>query len=407
MKPSEIIGRLLAVCVLTALLTSCVSQRPQIPAGSACNAANFSVVDGFAGARRGPCTITGANSVRLDILREDDRVSNPSPWYAFKLTPNKPGAAKIVLDYQTWEHRYVPKISSDGNTWRPLDSNLVEISANPHRATLHVQLTNEPVWIAAQELITPAIHNAWNQEIAEQYNVSLSELGESRRNHPIAMFASNPEARDVLLLIGRQHPPEVSGAFAFYSFIETLFENSDLAKTFRQHFRVIAIPLLNPDGVISGNWRHNAGAVDLNRDWGPFTQPETKLIANLLDDLDRNGHRIRLFIDFHSTTRNLSYTQDDSSITDPPDFAHTWLRNAQSRLGNYSFTDEAGPISDTANGKNYMYKRYGIPAITFEVGDETDRGVARDAARVFAEELMRLMLGQDRCARECIGPDND
>lgn len=396
MKPSKKIGRLLAVCVLTALLTSCVSQPLQIPAGSACNAANFSVVDGFAGARRGPCTITGADSVRLDILREDDRVSNPSPWYAFKLTPNKPGTAKVVLDYQTWEHRYVPKISSDGNTWRPLDSGLVEISANLHQATLHVPLTNEPVWIAAQELITPRVNIAWIRRIAERFGVSPTEIGKSRGGEPIHAFDSSTDAKDVILLIGRQHPTEVSGAFAFFSFVETLFGSSELAGTFRQHFRVIAIPLLNPDGVISGNWRHNLGGIDLNRDWGPFTQPETKLIANLLDELDRNGHRIRLFIDFHSTTRNLFYTQDDSSVTDPPNFAHTWLRNAQSRLSNYFFTDEARPTSDTANGKNYMYKRYGIPALTYEVGNETDRIATREAAVIFAEEMMKLMLSQGR-----------
>lgn len=48
-----------------------------------------------------------------------------------------------------------------------------------------------------------------------------------------------------------------------------------------------------------------------------------------------------------------------------------------------------------AIGKNYIYERYGIPAVTFEVGDETDRNIARAAATVFAEELMQLMLNQE------------
>ena len=42
-----------------------------------------------------------------------------------------------------------------------------------------------------------------------------------------------------------------------------------------------------------------------------------------------------------------------------------------------------------------MYARYGIPAITFEAGDESDRHAVRAAARVFAEELMLQMLGQE------------
>jgi len=385
--------RVLTVWVAAALLVSC-AVGPRVAAGTPCNAANFSVIDNFAGARRGSCTVTGDSSVRLLNLREDNLVKNPSSWYAFKLVPNEPGIAEIVLDYSSWKHRYLPKISNDGRTWQLLDADLTKVSANEHRATLRVPLTDGPVWIAAQELITPAVYDAWNRSITDHHGITLTELGRSRKNQPIHVFDSNPDAKDVILLIGRQHPPEVSGAFAFYSFVEVLFDDSDLAAAFRQQFRVIAVPLMNPDGVIGGNWRHNLGGVDLNRDWGPFTQPETKLIANLLDDLDSNGSRLRLFIDFHSTNRNLLYTQDDSSATDPPGFARTWLENSELRLHDYPFTNEARPTSDTANGKNYMYKRYGIPSMTYEVGDETDRNTTRDAAQVFAEEMMQLMLDQ-------------
>jgi hypothetical protein len=39
-----------------------------------------------------------------------------------------------------------------------------------------------------------------------------------------------------------------------------------------------------------------------------------------------------------------------------------------------------------------MYKRYGIPSVTYEVGDETDRLATETAAVVFAEEFMKLLL---------------
>jgi hypothetical protein len=39
-----------------------------------------------------------------------------------------------------------------------------------------------------------------------------------------------------------------------------------------------------------------------------------------------------------------------------------------------------------------MYQRYGIPSVTFEVGDETDRTLIDRAAEVFAREMMRLMI---------------
>jgi len=210
---------------------------------------------------------------------------------------------------------------------------------------------------------------------------------------PIFAFDSNAAASEVLLLVGRQHPPEVSGAFAFFSFTETIFGDSDLARRFRARFRVIAIPLLNPDGVVGGNWRHNLAGIDLNRDWGPFTQPETQLMADILEKLDASGSELRMFIDFHSTRENVFYALPD--VTRPPGFLETWLDNARPRITNYPFNLDQGPASSDAIAKNYVFARYGIPAVTFEVGDETDRDSTQLAARVFAEELMQLMLSQE------------
>lgn len=331
--------------------------------------------------------------VRLDILPESGGKINDSPWYAFKLSSNSPMTAKISLRYRGGHHRYWPKVSKDGQHWTRLDPQHVVSSANGRRAEFEIDLSADPVWMAGQELITPVIYDAWNSRTAKVANMPIMVLGNSTAGLPIYVFDSNAESREVLFLVGRQHPPEVSGAFAFFAFAETILGDSDLAQQFRARFRVIAIPLLNPDGVVGGNWRHNLGGVDLNRDWGPFTQPETRLVAELLEDLDARDSKIRMFIDFHSTKENVFYALPD--VTHPPDFIATWLEAARSRTVGYPFALTQGPASDMTIAKNYIYERYGIPAVTFEVGDETDRNVTRTAAKVFAEELMQLMLDQE------------
>ena len=58
----------------------------------------------------------------------------------------------------------------------------------------------------------------------------------------------------------------------------------------------------------------------------------------------------------------------------------------------YEFSREPRPMSDRAISKNYMYENFGISAITFEVGDQTDREAIKIAAEVFAEEMMRLLI---------------
>jgi hypothetical protein len=58
----------------------------------------------------------------------------------------------------------------------------------------------------------------------------------------------------------------------------------------------------------------------------------------------------------------------------------------------YSFTREARSNSGRPISKNYMHDTYGISAITYEVGDETDRPAIDVSAKVFAEEMMSLLL---------------
>jgi len=85
-------------------------------------------------------------------------------------------------------------------------------------------------------------------------------------------------SKKALLIISRQHPPEVTGFIAMKSFIETIAGDSEQAKVFRQKFKVYNVPLMNPDGVDNGHWRHNMGGIDLNRDWQAFNQPETRAV---------------------------------------------------------------------------------------------------------------------------------
>ena len=49
--------------------------------------------------------------------------------------------------------------------------------------------------------------------------------------------------------------------------IDILIGNSEIARSLRENFVIKIVPMLNPDGVIIGNYRCNLSAVDLNRQW--------------------------------------------------------------------------------------------------------------------------------------------
>lgn len=49
--------------------------------------------------------------------------------------------------------------------------------------------------------------------------------------------------------------------------IEFLLGNSKEAEALRKNYTFYVVPMLNPDGVVYGNYRCNLAGVDLNRIW--------------------------------------------------------------------------------------------------------------------------------------------
>lgn len=377
-----------ALLVLTILAGCAGGPRPT---GQFCDGRSVLVEAFFEGGHLTRCNFSADSSLEITILPENKPPINPSPWYSFRLNPKQPGRLDINLRFIDGYARYWPKTSTNGHDWQPMDEANVSITNDGNGFSLSVTLNEGPLWISGQELLTSDYYADWLQEFGANDNVTIATLGSSTQGRPIYMLNSTG-GEEFVLLMGRQHPPEVTGAIAMRSFVRTVLADNKLANEFRKRYSLLIIPALNPDGIALGHWRHNVGGVDLNRDWGPFTQPETTLVARLLQQRENSGQKIRLMLDFHSTKSNVFYTQADDENTLPKNFAATWLQRSAARQSGIEFTREANHNSGQANAKNYFFTRYGIPSITYELGDATDRQVITNSAPVFAEEMMRLLL---------------
>ena len=96
-------------------------------------------------------------------------------------------------------------------------------------------------------------------------------------------------------------------------------------------------------------------------------------------------------IDFHSTFKNIFYIQDESE-TAGYNFAQAWLLKNLSDKNNYKFTIKPTKNANNGVAKNYFNSSYDIPAITFEVGDNTDRRTIINSSENFANSMMLLLL---------------
>lgn len=372
---------------LALLAGGCASAPPPElhKAGAACHTATATIAFNITGAPPHACSITGERAFEVLVTPEHAPPINPSPWYAFRYEAAGDGPVTVTLRYLESSHRYAPKLAAGDGDWRDLPA---ETAADGSAAVLRLPAGKGVV--AAQEIITPSEAAAnlakWSRlSGAEVFTLGLSHDGQAIG----AIRLGRPDAPRLIVLLGRQHPPEVTGAIAMEAFVDALAARAgELGDV-----QVLVVPMLNPDGVARGHWRANRGAVDLNRDWGEFTQPETRSVKKWLDALP-SGVRPVLMVDFHSTYRNLFYVQGDEASEDQQRFLAAWLSGKEDALPGYPFTIEprnANPGSGTA--KNWFHKIYGIPSYTFEVSDTADREAARKAAATLAADLLTT-LGQ-------------
>lgn len=372
------------------VLLGCLPGAP----AAVCENDLFRIDAEFEGGDFDECRFRRDDSVVIEIYAEDDAVSDAFSWFAFRVASPEPRDLSIRLRFPESYARFWPKVSDNGRHWQPMADGRVRRSLRNKTMRFRVTADADGTWVAAQELLTLPWYADWLATLEAHAEVEVSNIGNSVEGRPIRL-ARTDVGPDVIILIGRQHPAEVPGALGIRVFTDAVLADTELARRFRGRFGLLILPLMNPDGVVNGHARHNSGGTDLNRDWGHFTQPETESVAFLLDELDAAGIRPRLMLDFHATRMTptmIFYTQVPEDDTDPPLFATKWLSRVDERIDNYEFTHDPRTRSGLDNTKNYFFFRYGIPAITYEIGDEADREAISRYTPAFAEEMMRVML---------------
>ena len=348
----------------------------------------------FPGARLNDCQRLAPREYRLMIRPENQPVNN-SAWYAFRVEAQAAGALTVHLVYEGGRHRYHPQISRDGRNWQLVKEDHYIHDREQQTATLTVKVgAAHPLWVAGGELIGVAELETWCEQLSAHPFVRRSVAGLSLGGRPLQMLTiGDPASQNVVLIISRQHPPEVTGTMALQAFVKRLCSDQPVARKFRQHFATVVVPLVNPDGVMQGHWRHNNNGVDLNRDWRKFAQRETRQVRDaLLRVVTRPATRPFLFLDFHSTHRNLFYTQADRHETFPKEFTRRWLAAIGQRFPAYRFQRQGSHNPRGGTSKSWAYEQFGIPAITYEVGDRTRRDLIGQVAAGAAEEAMKLLL---------------
>ncbi|MCE7996609.1 MAG: hypothetical protein HEP71_31885 [Roseivirga sp.] len=349
----------------------------------------------FPAARLNAISRVNDTLLAANIVSENYPINN-SPWYAFKAWASDDQEVYIKLNYTRAKHRYPPKLSADGKTWREIDAERVTVEEDGANATIKLSLSSDTLWVAAQEIYDTKRVWTWAEDYANHPYVSLSSIGKSGAGRDLLFLDINNGQsgdKDVIVILSRQHPPEVTGFFAMQAFVERMMESAQL-EAFLKKYRVVIYPLLNPDGVDMGHWRHNSNGVDLNRDWAYYRQPETRAVADHIVRMQHeSGGNVLLGLDFHSTYNDVFYTQDKAIQQTPttPWFREQWFQALEDRLPGYKVNEKPKGLA-TPVTKGWFYAQFGAEGMTYEIGDRTPRDTIDLIGKITSEEMIRILL---------------
>lgn len=336
------------------------------------------------------------DSMALVIIRPENEPINNSAYYAFKTWSTIPKTFYFKFQYpEGYKHRYIPKLRINNN-WSIIDS--TNVFKNDSIVTIKLNLSSRPIIVAAQEIQSSTDVKDWYTNIVEGKEgfVKIKSAGKSNlgRNLPVLdIYRGSKKNKNIIVLLTRQHPPEVTGYYAFQSFLSTILNNSKLSNAFLNKYRILAFPILNPDGVDLGHWRHNAGGVDLNRDWSVYNQTEIKKIVKYIDKTVRKKTKLILGLDFHSTWFDIFYTNKKRESTSIPNFENDWFTALEKNIPNYKVNEQSSN-SKQAVSKGWFLYRHNAVGITYEIGDATPKDSIELIGRISAEQMMTIILNK-------------
>lgn len=329
------------------------------------------------------------DSVHVRIVPEAEPI-NPSPWYALAIRAEQSTDLDLVLDYGRYRHRYRPWISRADGGWELVADDRVSLVGDGEQARIRVDVSAGHTIVAAQPIVDGGVYEAWYQAwFAHNPGLVRETVGQSSDGRDLDAFtllADEPRSdRPLLITLGRQHPPEVTGAFALDGFVQAALRQSANSPL---PFDLVILPVLNPDGVALGYWRMNTSGLDLNRDWLLRGEAETQAAWTYLQSLGLEDRDRVVMIDFHSTRSDRLYLDQYSAGDWRGGLLDAWLADIRNRGGDATPEPRVTQSEGGNTAKAVFANEIGALALTWETGDNTPPAAASDAGATGFDALM-------------------
>nr|XP_006004791.1 PREDICTED: cytosolic carboxypeptidase 2-like [Latimeria chalumnae] len=194
---------------------------------------------------------------------------------------------------------------------------------------------------AVEQMASPGSHSletraniiSWSQRPSPDPNLALEAklLSRAKKSRLLSQAgdenkgdSESLEGKLGVILTARVHPGESQSSWIAKGILDFLISEDPTAKELRRRFIFKVIPMLNPDGVIVGNYRCSLAARDLNRN---YRFPKKEVFPSVwhtkaMIEEFQNDHHILLYCDLHGHSQKpnaFMYGNSDLGSTGPFD----------------------------------------------------------------------------------------
>ncbi|MBS7786632.1 peptidase M14 [Flavobacterium sp. CYK-55] len=113
---------------------------------------------------------------------------------------------------------------------------------------------------------------------------SVTTIGSSVQDRPLYAVTLGTGAQRILMW-SQMHGNESTTTKALFDFFNFLTSAEPQAKAWLEHFTLMCLPMLNPDGS-QAYTRENAVGIDLNRDAQSLSQPESRALRSCFEKFE-------------------------------------------------------------------------------------------------------------------------
>jgi len=224
-------------------------------------------------------------------------------WYYFGVANVRNKKLHFVPSgYNNLAKAYMPAYSYDRKHWYRVISNNYNFEIKALHDTLYVAMGYPYLYSDLQNFLN---------KIKKSPFVQVKQLTKSEGGNIVPYIIiknDNPEVRNYVLILARQHAFETLSNYVLEGFIDYIITSENLKQILNKFFIVI-VPIVDVDNVIKGQSGRMQKPYDFNRDWSDTPHLNAvKKIEYLVDSLNKS-YKLKIFFDWHST-----YPSVDSNI---------------------------------------------------------------------------------------------